>query len=289
MSESRRRNEAGQTLPMILMFMVCILLFAGLVIDLGQAYRTRIQLQASADAASLAGAARFPDSAVANSTAYQYSAKTGSKNSIPGVPNVAVNVQTVCSKTLPTLPGREHGGGRRDGQRADHVPAADRHQVDPGQGARHGLLAVQRRAAGRDVRVRPDGIDVPGLERQQRPGVLGHGERPLRHDGLPGRDGLVDRPCRPGGVPAGGQHGHEVQYAVELEQLRVQLAVRAVCDRAAEQHLQGAGADRGDQPGVHPGLDDQLRQGRRWHGVRDRASTRPGRSSRPTAGRTPGR
>ena len=105
MSESRRRNEAGQTLPMILMFMVCILLFAGLVIDLGQAYRTRIQLQASADAASLAGAARFPDSAVANSTAYQYSAKTGSKNSIPGVPNVAVNVQTVCSKTLPTCLG----------------------------------------------------------------------------------------------------------------------------------------------------------------------------------------
>src|SRR6476659_8512177 len=105
MSESRCRNEAGQTLPMILVFMVCILLFAGLVIDLGQAYRTRIQLQASADAASLAGAARFPDSAVANSTSYQYSAKTGSKNSIPGVPNVAVNVQTVCSKTLPTCLG----------------------------------------------------------------------------------------------------------------------------------------------------------------------------------------
>jgi Flp pilus assembly protein TadG len=105
MSKSRCRNEAGQTLPMILMFMVCILLFAGLVIDLGQAYRTRIQLQASADAASLAGAARFPDAATANSTAYQYSAKTGSKNSIPGVPNVAVNVQTTCSKTLPNCVG----------------------------------------------------------------------------------------------------------------------------------------------------------------------------------------
>ena len=167
MSESRCRNEAGQTLPMILMFMVCILLFAGLVIDLGQAYRTRIQLQASADAASLAGAARFPDAASANSTAYQYSARNGSKNSIPGVPNVAVAVQTKCSKTLPNCAGREHGGGRRDRQRADHVPAADRHQVDPDQGARHGLLAVQRRAAGRDVRGRPDGIDVPGLERQR--------------------------------------------------------------------------------------------------------------------------
>src|SRR3954447_16692362 len=105
MSESRCRNEAGQTLPMILVFMVCILLFAGLVIDLGQAYRTRIQLQASADAASLAGAARFPDASTANSTAYAYSARTGSKNSIPGVPNVAVAVQTKCSKSLPNCVG----------------------------------------------------------------------------------------------------------------------------------------------------------------------------------------
>src|SRR6185312_1677872 len=105
MSESRGRNEAGQTLPMILLFMVCILLFAGLVIDLGQAYRTRIQLQASADAASLAGAARFPDAATASNTAYSYSAKDGSKNSIPGVPNVGVTVQTKCSKSLPNCVG----------------------------------------------------------------------------------------------------------------------------------------------------------------------------------------
>ena len=105
MSESRGRNEAGQTLPMILMFMVCILLFAGLVIDLGQAYRTRIQLQASADAASLAGAARFPDAATASTTAYQYSARTGSKNAIPGVPSVNVAVETKCSKTLPNCVG----------------------------------------------------------------------------------------------------------------------------------------------------------------------------------------
>jgi hypothetical protein len=90
---------------MILMFMACILLFAGLVIDLGQAYRTRIQLQASADAASLAGAARFPDAVVANSTAYDYSARRGAKNAIAGVPDIAVNVQTVCSKTLPTCVG----------------------------------------------------------------------------------------------------------------------------------------------------------------------------------------
>lgn len=85
--------------------MVCVLLFAGLVIDLGQAYRTRVQLQASADAAALAGAARFPDSGLAASTAYQYSAEPTGKNAIPGVPGVDVDVATTCSKSLPSCPG----------------------------------------------------------------------------------------------------------------------------------------------------------------------------------------
>ncbi len=105
MAQRTPHSEDGQTLPLVIVFMVCILLFAGLVIDLGQAYRTRIQLQASADAASLAGAARFPDASTANSTAYAYSARNGSKNSIPGVPNVAVAVQTKCSKSLPNCVG----------------------------------------------------------------------------------------------------------------------------------------------------------------------------------------
>lgn len=105
MAQRTPHREDGQTLPLVIAFMVCILLFAGLVIDLGQAYRTRIQLQASADAASLAGAARFPDASTANSTAYAYSARNGSKNSIPGVPNVAVAVQTKCSKSLPNCAG----------------------------------------------------------------------------------------------------------------------------------------------------------------------------------------
>ena len=105
MAQRTPHSEAGQTLPLVVVFMVCMLLFAGLVIDLGNAYRTRIQLQASADAASLAGAARFPDASIANSTAYAYSARAGSKNSIPNVPNVAVNVQTKCSKSLPNCAG----------------------------------------------------------------------------------------------------------------------------------------------------------------------------------------
>src|SRR4051794_31076436 len=104
-TQRRVRSEAGQTLPLVLLFMTVLLLIAGTVIDLGQAYRTRIQLQASADAASLAGAAMFPDSANASSTAYGYSARNGAKNAIPRVPNVAVNVQTVCSRTLPSCMG----------------------------------------------------------------------------------------------------------------------------------------------------------------------------------------
>ncbi len=101
MTPSQDRDERGQTLPLVIVFLTCMLLFAGLVIDFGQAYRTRIQLQASADAASLAGAAIFPDTANASSTAYNYSSRNGAKNQIPNVPNVAVTVQTKCSKTLP--------------------------------------------------------------------------------------------------------------------------------------------------------------------------------------------
>ena len=107
MTPSQHRDERGQTLPLVIVFLICMLLFAGLVIDLGQAYRTRIQLQASADAASLAGAAMLPrrgDRASSHRLRLQR-AERRRRTPIPGVPNVAVNVQTKCSKTLPNCVG----------------------------------------------------------------------------------------------------------------------------------------------------------------------------------------
>ena len=155
MAQRTPHREDGQTLPLVIVFMVCILLFAGLVIDLGQAYRTRIQLQASADAASLAGAARFPDASTANSTAYAYSARNGSKNSIPGVPNVAVAVQTKCSKSLPNCAG----ANTVVVDETASVPTTFLRLIGiktiPIKVHATACSPVQRRAAGRDVRARP--------------------------------------------------------------------------------------------------------------------------------------
>ena len=51
-----RFRERGQTLPLIAVMMLTLLCFLGLVIDVGNAYRVRDALQASADAAAAAGA-----------------------------------------------------------------------------------------------------------------------------------------------------------------------------------------------------------------------------------------
>lgn len=54
------RSEAGQTLPLICLFMVSLLGVAGAVIDLGNAYLQRQEVQRAADASALAGAAAIP-------------------------------------------------------------------------------------------------------------------------------------------------------------------------------------------------------------------------------------
>jgi Flp pilus assembly protein TadG len=54
------RGQAGQTLPLICLFMVTLLGFAGVVIDIGNAYLQRQETQNVADAAALAGAAAIP-------------------------------------------------------------------------------------------------------------------------------------------------------------------------------------------------------------------------------------
>src|SRR5262245_11765900 len=72
------RNERGQTLPFMVCFMLSLLVAAGLVIDVGHWLQQRAQLQASADAAALAGASALPQgSSQATSTAAAQYAKNG--------------------------------------------------------------------------------------------------------------------------------------------------------------------------------------------------------------------
>ena len=57
---TRSLNESGQTLPLVAVFIIVLMITAGAVIDLGNAYRVHQQLQASADAAAAAGAGNLP-------------------------------------------------------------------------------------------------------------------------------------------------------------------------------------------------------------------------------------
>jgi Flp pilus assembly protein TadG len=102
-SRLAHRQESGQTLPLIAIFMVVLLVMCGIVIDLGNAYRVQQQLQASADAAATAGAGQLsmtypPVAGNAISTAQAYGSEPGGKNPITGVPaaNVTEGATTSC-------------------------------------------------------------------------------------------------------------------------------------------------------------------------------------------------
>jgi hypothetical protein len=100
-----RVTQAGQTLPLVVVFMFTILIFAGLVIDLGNAYRVQQALQASADASAAGGAGELtvtfpPIAANATAAAQKYGSQTGGENPITGVPaaNVTQSVVVDCQR-----------------------------------------------------------------------------------------------------------------------------------------------------------------------------------------------
>jgi Putative Flp pilus-assembly TadE/G-like len=95
---------SGQTLPLVVVFMFTMLIFAGLVIDIGNAYRVQQALQASADASAAAGAGQLtlsypPVAATATSQAQKYGSQSGGSNPISGVPagNVTQTVAVTCA------------------------------------------------------------------------------------------------------------------------------------------------------------------------------------------------
>jgi Flp pilus assembly protein TadG len=100
---ARSSSQLGQTLPLVVVFMFTILIFAGLVIDLGNAYRVQRALQASADAAAAGGAGELtmgypPNVGDATAAAQRYGSQAGGENPIPGVPSgdVTENVNVDC-------------------------------------------------------------------------------------------------------------------------------------------------------------------------------------------------
>jgi Flp pilus assembly protein TadG len=102
--ESRLRataDSSGQALVMIIVFLAALMGIAALVIDVGYAYYTHRSLQASADAAALAGAQELPDPARAQTVARQFSAAEGQKNERDNIPDVTTSVQTKCLTSVP--------------------------------------------------------------------------------------------------------------------------------------------------------------------------------------------
>jgi putative Flp pilus-assembly TadE/G-like protein len=98
---------AGQTLPLVVVFMFSILVFAGLVIDFGNASRVQKALQASADASPAAGAGQLtlsypPITANATAQAQKYGSQTGGVNPIAGVPAAKVTQNVSFSQNYQT-------------------------------------------------------------------------------------------------------------------------------------------------------------------------------------------
>jgi Flp pilus assembly protein TadG len=94
-----RDRERGQTIILTVLALTVILGLVGLVIDLGSAYYAQRRVQATADAAALAGAVNLPDTSTAMAVAAQYGAN--GKNATTNLPNVTENITTKCVTSFP--------------------------------------------------------------------------------------------------------------------------------------------------------------------------------------------
>src|ERR1700704_3636314 len=99
---SRSRDERGQGIVLVVVALVGLLGMCALVIDLGYLYWNQRHLQASADAAALAGAMQLPDPASSVSIAKQFGTGSGAKNRDSRLSNVS---ETIPPKCLTSIPG----------------------------------------------------------------------------------------------------------------------------------------------------------------------------------------
>lgn len=105
------RDENGQVLPWIALLVVLFLGMAGLTLDLGHAYVCYRQLQASSDAAALAGAYAMTQAGATQATVQAevnaYSSTTGGANASPNLPNVTtpqVTLKCITDSSLVPAP-----------------------------------------------------------------------------------------------------------------------------------------------------------------------------------------
>jgi Flp pilus assembly protein TadG len=95
------RREAGQTIVLMVVALVGLIGMVGFAVDIGYAYYTQRALQASADAAALAGAQQLPDGNAAIATASEFGTQGAGKNRLVNVGSVDENVFTKCIRSIP--------------------------------------------------------------------------------------------------------------------------------------------------------------------------------------------
>jgi hypothetical protein len=103
-----RRNESGQTMVLTVLFLAVLLGISAAVLDVGAWYRADRQLQATADAAALAGANELPsDQGGAASLALEYAGKNGGGLAAGGISfETRVNPgDTIAVHTQKQMPG----------------------------------------------------------------------------------------------------------------------------------------------------------------------------------------
>jgi hypothetical protein len=96
------RGEEGLALVLVTLCLVILLCMSAFAVDLGRAYFTQRTLQASADAAALAGAQELPDPGLATAVAGTYDGKAGSKNAHHDVDVISSTITTKCLTSAPS-------------------------------------------------------------------------------------------------------------------------------------------------------------------------------------------
>ena len=101
MTAGRRRvhSEDGQALIIVVLFLIVMLGFCALCLDVGHAYLAQRRLQSSVDAAALAGAQELPD--VAGATTWANTYGSGGNNDPTGLDSVTMSVSTRCIASIP--------------------------------------------------------------------------------------------------------------------------------------------------------------------------------------------
>jgi len=106
MEESSRvsvdtKNESGQVLVFVAILLAAVIGLSAFVVDIGYAYYAQRSLQASADAAALAGAQELPDPTAAVATAKKFGTQTGGKNRTSKISSIDENISTRCLASVP--------------------------------------------------------------------------------------------------------------------------------------------------------------------------------------------